>query len=112
MRVVCAQEDGIYADPACYNPNNPPILDHAVLVVGYHFEGVGSNTSYFIILNSWGTGEGGSPSRALALTAPQGQGGHTLNHRVREGTMRQGHCAPGAGFRAGLVPVMACNSVS
>lgn len=62
----------IYNDPDCYDPNTPPILDHAVLVVGYAFAGVGSPNSYWIILNSWGTGWGDNGYMRMAMTTTPG----------------------------------------
>lgn len=58
---------GIYNDPSCFNEENF-ILDHTVLVVGYHYEGLGScNSNYFVLRNSWGTewGENGYMRMAM-----------------------------------------------
>lgn len=62
----------IYNDSACYDPNVPPILDHAVLVVGYAFAGVGSPGSYWLILNSWSTAWGDNGYMRMAMSTSPG----------------------------------------
>ncbi|XP_036847143.2 procathepsin L-like isoform X2 [Manis javanica] len=48
-------KEGIYYDANCSSQNQ----DHAVLVVGYGFEGAESDDNkYWIVKNSWGTGWG------------------------------------------------------
>lgn len=52
---LCLWQSDIYADPTCFANR---VVNHAVLLVGYHLEldgsSVSSPDSYFILRNSWG----------------------------------------------------------
>ncbi|CAI5463657.1 unnamed protein product [Closterium sp. Yama58-4] len=66
-----AYKSGIYSNATCFSPSNP-VLDHVVLVVGFHFLSAASDENYFIIRNSWGSkwGEGGH--MRIAMTSAYG----------------------------------------
>lgn len=81
----------IYNDPACYTANNPLPLDHAVLVVGYNFQGLGAPGSFFHILNSWGDKWGEKGYMRIGISSTPG-----------------GVC--GITSQPGLYPVLSCES--
>ncbi|GJP37224.1 hypothetical protein CLOM_g21655 [Closterium sp. NIES-68] len=64
---------GIYSNASCFSPANP-ILDHVVLVVGFHFNATSptSPDNYFVIRNSWGAKWGEQGHMRIAMTSAYG----------------------------------------
>ncbi|CAI7835544.1 unnamed protein product, partial [Closterium sp. NIES-54] len=61
---------GLYADESCFNPASP-VLDHAVLVVGYRFTAPGASDNHFVLRNSWGPGWGEDGYMRVAVSSAQ-----------------------------------------
>ncbi|GJP46916.1 hypothetical protein CLOM_g6162 [Closterium sp. NIES-68] len=62
---------GLYADETCFNPASP-VLDHAVLVVGYSFSTPGASANHFVLRNSWGPAWGEAGYMRVAMSAEYG----------------------------------------
>ena len=45
--------------------NDDEVVGHAMLIVGYHDDPNSNNSDYWIVLNSWGTNNGGRPNGLL-----------------------------------------------
>ncbi|CAI5488200.1 unnamed protein product [Closterium sp. Naga37s-1] len=61
---------GLYADETCFDPARP-VLDHAVLVVGYRFTAPGASDNHFVLRNSWGPGWGEDGYMRVAVSSAQ-----------------------------------------
>ncbi|CAI5498206.1 unnamed protein product [Closterium sp. Naga37s-1] len=61
---------GLYADETCFDPASP-VLDHAVLVVGYRFTAPGASDNHFVLRNSWGPAWGEDGYMRVAVSSAQ-----------------------------------------
>lgn len=65
-------QKSIYDDANCYRTTG--IVDHTVLVVGYHYDANATETSYWVIRNSWGPGWGREGYMNISMFAGGAEG--------------------------------------